>query len=105
MNTKVTSVVTYIPVLGFVLALLIGDKTSEEAKFHINQSMVISILMVAVSICSGILGIIPLLGKIIGIILWIADILLLILAVAAAVFAAKDTTLEIPVISDIKIIK
>lgn len=105
MNTKTTSIVTYIPVLGFVLALLIGDKNSEEAKLHINQSLVISILLVALSVCGGILGIIPLLGKLIGFIFWIASILLLILAVSCAVLAAKDTILEIPVICDIKIIK
>lgn len=105
MNTKETSVITYIPVLGFVLALLVGDKDSEEAKFHINQSLVISILMVAISVCGGLLGWIPLLGKLVRMVFWIASLLLLILAVASAVLAAQDTRLEIPIVCDIKIIK
>lgn len=105
MNTKATSIVTYIPVLGFILALLIGDKTSEEAKFHINQSIVISVLMIAIWMCSFILGWIPLLGVLLKIIFWLANMALFVLAMIGLIFAAIDQKFEIPVIATIKIIK
>lgn len=105
MNAKTTNIVTYIPVIGIVLALLIGEKTNEETKFHMNQSLIISILMVAISICGIVMKFIPIVGFIVGIILWLADLLLFVLAIIALIFAAQDKRLEIPVIGNIKLIQ
>ena len=41
MNKKVTGIVSYITIIGWIIAFLAGDK--EGAKFHLNQSLVINL--------------------------------------------------------------
>ena len=61
MDKKVTGIVAYITLVGWLIAYLAGDK--EGAKFHINQALV---LFLAGVVC-GILSWIPLIGIIAGI--------------------------------------
>jgi len=104
MSPKTTSVVTYIPVIGFILALAIGDKTYDETKFNINQSIVLSFIMLASGLCGIILGIIPFLGFLMRFLFGLVGLGMFVLAVIAAVFAATEQRFEIPVVSQIKII-
>jgi uncharacterized membrane protein len=103
-NSKVSSIITYIPVIGFIICLAMGEKT-EESKFNINQSISLSILMMVVSICGKILSFLPFIRLITNPVFAIAGLLLFVLAIIAAVMAATDSRLSIPVIKDIKYIK
>ncbi|MGN0395951.1 MAG: DUF4870 domain-containing protein [Coprococcus sp.] len=104
MDAKTTNIVTYIPVIGFILALAMGDKSNEEVKFNINQSIVLSAIMVISSICGIILGIIPFIGFVMRFLFSLVGLAAFILAFIALVYAATDKKFEIPVISVIKII-
>lgn len=105
MSPKMTSIVTYIPVIGFILALAIGDKTYDETKFNINQSIVLSFIMLACGLCGIILGIIPFIGGLMKLLFGLVGFGVFVLAVIAAVFAATEQRFEIPVVSQIRIIK
>jgi len=88
MDAKTTGIVSYLTVIGLVIALAAGDK--EGAKFHINQSIVIWIF--------SILGLIPIIGlpwRIFMMVCWV-------LGLIAAINCEEK---EVPLIGKIKILK
>ena len=89
MDKKVTGIIAYIGLIGWLIAYLAGDK--EGAKFHLNQALVLAI---AGLIC----GVIPCLG-------WILSVIVLVLAIMGIVSAAKEEEKPLPIIGGIKILK
>ena len=68
MNKKLTGIVSYITIVGWIIAYLAGDK--EGAKFHLNQSLIINLAsLINGWILGAILGIIPFIGPIVSLIL------------------------------------
>ena len=95
MDKKVTGIVAYITIVGWLIAFLAGDK--EGAKFHLNQALVLCIAQLVLSV----LGKIPFIG-------WIAGILSLVVfvfQVVGIVYACKDQEKEVPLLGAIKILK
>lgn len=88
MDTKVTSIVAYFTWIGLIIAYFAGDK--EGAKFHINQSLVIFLF--------GLLSIIPCIGYIWGIFIFVCWIMGLIAAI-------NQEEKEVPLIGKIRILK
>ena len=101
MNKKVTGIVSYITIIGWIIAYLAGDK--EGAKFHLNQSLVINLAsLINGWVLGAILGIIPFIGPIVS---WIISILILVLWILGLVAAIKEEQKEVPVLGQIKILK
>ena len=101
MNKKVTSIVSYITIIGWIIAYLAGEK--EEAKFHLNQSLVINLASLINSwVLGAILGFIPFVGPIVS---WIISILILILWILGLVAAIKQEEKAVPILGQIKILK
>ena len=101
MDKKVTGIVSYITIIGWIIAFLAGDK--EGAKFHLNQSLVINVAALVNSyILSWILGLIPVVGPIIS---WVISIIILVLWVLGLVAAIKEEEKEVPIVGQIKILK
>ena len=75
MDKKVTSIVSYCTIIGWLVAYLAGDK--ENAKFHLNQGLVLGIfgtgIEIILSVVGAILGTIAKLGGIIGILFGIMN--------------------------------
>lgn len=103
MSKKATGIVSYITLIGWLIAFLAGDK--EGAKFHLNQSLVLIITNIILIIVNAVLGNIPVLGVIIGIIVWICDIVLFVFWIMGLVHAIKEEEKELPLIGGIKILK
>ena len=115
MDKKVTSILSYIGILWLV-AYFAGDK--ENAKFHLNQGLVLLIvnlgLSVIIAIISGIglgltLGGVEILGSIIS---GIVSVISFPVSVACFVFmilgiiaAANDEEKELPIIGKFQILK
>ena len=95
MNKKVTGILGYIALIGWLIAFLAGDK--EGAKFHLNQSLVLNI----VGLILGVLSKIP----IIGIIASLLSIVVFVFAIMGIVNAAKDKDKALPIIGGITILK
>ena len=89
MDKKTTGIVSYITLIGWLIAFCAGDK--EGAKFHLNQSLINSIIISRIPICgwavSGILSIV-------FFIFWIMGL----------VYACKDEEKELPLLGSIKIL-
>ena len=101
MNKKVTGIVSYITIIGWIIAFLAGDK--EGAKFHLNQSLVLFVVNLVNSlIVSRILGLIPLVG---GIVSFVISIALMVCWILGLVYAIKEEEKELPFIGAIKILK
>ena len=95
MDKKVTGIVAYITLVGWLIAYLAGDK--EGAKFHINQALV---LFLAGVVC-GILSWIPLIGIIAGIL----NIVVFVFWIMGLVSACKGTEKPVPILGGIHLIK
>lgn len=106
MDKKVTGIVAYITIIGWLVAYLAGDK--ENAKFHLNQGLVVCLLGVANGILSAIFGTLSFYVPFLGIITWALGIVglgILALMIVGIVFAAQGQDKEIPVIGSFKILK
>ena len=101
MSKKVTGIVSYITIIGWLIAFLAGDK--EGAKFHLNQSLVLCIVQLVNSfILSKIIALIPFLGGVVNFVIWL---FLVVCWILGLVYAIKEQNKEIPLIGAIKILK
>lgn len=96
MDTKTTSILAYITVIGLIVALVAGDK--EGAKFHINQAFVIWIA----GFISGVVSVIPVIGWIAG---FVFSIFLIVCWFIGLIAAINQEEKEIPLLGKISIIK
>lgn len=88
MDTKTTSIVAYITWIGLIIALCAGDK--EGARFHLNQALVIWLF--------GLLSVIPCIGQIWAIFIFVCWIMGLIAAI-------NQEEKPVPLIGGITLIK
>ena len=88
MDKKTTGIVAYLTWIGWLIALLAGDK--EGAKFHINQALVILLF--------SLLSIIPCIG-------WIWGIFMIVCWFIGFIAAINEEEKSIPLLGNIKIIK
>lgn len=100
MDKKVTGIVAYFTLVGWLVAYLAGDKNG--AKFHLNQALVLAIAEIVLGLLGNILGLIPILGWIISTVL---SILLLVCWILGLVGAIKGEEKPVPVVGNIKILK
>lgn len=107
MDKKTTDVVGYIGVIGLIIAFAAG--TREQSKFHLNQSLVLVIAELVLSVISGIAGgiagIIPILGLILSFAAGICSIVCFVFMILGIINAAKGEEKPLPLIGGIKILK
>lgn len=103
MSKKVTGIVAYIYFIGWIIAYLAGDK--EGAKFHLNQALVLWIINIVLSLATMLLGGVPVLGLILGIVSFVAGIFLFVCWILGLVHAIKEEEKELPLIGKIQILK
>lgn len=96
MDKKTTGIVSYITLIGWLIAFCAGDK--EGAKFHLNQSLV---LYLASLINSIIISRIPICGWAVS---GILSIVFFIFWIMGLVYACKDEEKELPLLGSIKIL-
>lgn len=95
MDKKVTGIVAYISLVGWLIAFFAGDR--EGAKFHLNQALLLVIGQVIVGILSAI-PIVKIVGGILGLFLVVCWFI-------GLIAACKGEEKEIPLIGGIKILK
>ncbi len=88
MDKKTTSIVAYLTWIGLLIAILAGDK--EGAKFHVNQALVIWLF--------SLLSIIPCIG-------WIWAIFMFVCWIIGLIAAINQEEKEVPLIGKIRILK
>ncbi len=121
MNKKATSIVSYCTIIGWLVAFLAGDK--ENAKFHLNQGLVLGIfgtgaeivVWVIVSVLNLIAGLfyrVAIVSWLFGAMAWFVGVIGTVLSVLVAVLivvgilnAVNDKEQKLPVIGGITILK
>ncbi len=103
-NNKGMSVLAYI---GFLfLVPLLACPNSKFARYHTNQGLVLFLLEFALGIVTGILGLIPIAGLIIGGLLSaVGGIFTLVLMIMGIINAAQGQAKELPLIGKITLLK
>lgn len=96
MDKKVTSIVSYFTLIGWLIAYLAGDK--EGAKFHLNQSLVLLLANIAVSF----VGCIPFIGWILAL---VGGIFVFVCWILGLIAAVKQEEKEMPLLGKIKLLK
>jgi uncharacterized membrane protein len=97
MNKKVTGILAYISIIGWVIAYLVGDK--EGAKFHLNQGLVINVISLILGFISRIdvLLVIAVTG--------LLSLVVFVFAIIGIVYAATDQDKALPLIGGIQLLK
>ncbi len=103
MSKKATGIVAYITFIGWIIAFCAGDK--EGAKFHLNQALNLWILNFAGSILNWVLGGIPVIGLIIGIVCTVVGIFILVCWFIGLINAIKEVEKPLPIIGGIALLK
>ena len=96
MDKKTTGWVAYLTWIGFLIAMLSGDK--EGAKFHLNQALVIMLAALA----GLIVCFIPIIGIIVGG-LW--NVFVFVCWILGLVAAINEEEKEVPLLGQLKILK
>ncbi len=96
MDKKTTGIVAYLTWVGLIIAFCAGDK--EGAKFHLNQSLVITLA----GIICGVVGVIPVLGWIVS---FVGGIFILVCWIIGLIGALKEEEKKVPLIGNIQILK
>ena len=102
-DNKVMGILAYLFLL--VLVPIFAAKESKWARFHANQGLVLAIIEGALYVTMAVLRWIPVLGWIVNIVCWLANIGCVVLAVLGIVAAAKGQAKDLPIISKFKILK
>jgi uncharacterized membrane protein len=85
MKGKTIAIVSYITIIGWVIALVLNqDKKDKFASFHIRQSLLLII-------AAAVLGWIPVLG-------WILAIVIFVFWIIGLISAVQGTKKEVPVL-------
>ncbi|MBQ7429916.1 MAG: hypothetical protein IJV29_09635 [Butyrivibrio sp.] len=90
MNPKTVGIISYITWIGFIVALLAGDRNDPYVKFHINQALVLNLF--------SLLSVVPFVGTIWGIFVFAMWVL-------AVVGACSGETRAVPLFGEIHILK
>lgn len=103
-DNKGMSVLAYIGIL-FLIPLL-ACHNSRFARYHTNQGLVLFLLELAIGVVTGIFGIIPIAGLIIGGLLSaVGGIFTLVLMIMGIINAAQGQAKELPLIGKITLLK
>lgn len=100
-NGKTIAIVSYLFWLGWIIALVLnnGNKTS-LGSYHIRQSLMLHVAIIALGLISFICAFIPVIGHMVAIVCWIADIALFVLWIIGLINAVNGQEKPIPVIGD-----
>lgn len=88
MDAKTTGIVAYLTWIGLIIAVCAGDK--DGAKFHVNQALVILLF--------SLLSIIPCIG-------WIWGVFMFVCWIMGLIAAINQEEKEVPLIGKIRLIK
>ncbi|MBR0144047.1 MAG: DUF4870 domain-containing protein [Clostridia bacterium] len=102
-KNKNISILAYLSWL--VIIPLLTAKESPFARYHCNQGLVLAIAEIAASVVLGLLGMIPKVGWIFGILNGLLWILCVVLAILGIVNAANGKAKELPLVGGVRILK
>lgn len=103
MGKKATDIVAYLGPIGLIIAYLLGSR--EESGFHLNQALVLCLASIILSVASGILGKLPLLGGIIAFLLGLVSLVCFVLWIMGIASAISGTEKQVPILGNFQLLK
>ena len=101
MDKKITGIVAYITMIGWIIAFFAGDK--KGARFHLNQALVLWLAGIVLGIITNVLTwIIPMVG---GILSMAVGIALFVFWIMGLISACQDQEKPLPLIGGIVLLK
>lgn len=101
-NAKLVAILSYITLIGWIIALVLYlQKKSALGGYHIRQTLLLLITWVVVWVVGTILVWIPIIGRIVGILLWVVWVLLFVLWILGLISAINEEQKPIPVIGSL----
>ena len=88
LSARTTGIVAYLTWIGFIIALIIGDR--KNAMFHINQALIVNLF--------ALLGAVPFVG-------WIWSLFMLVCWIMGLVYACREQEKEVPLIGRLHLLK
>lgn len=95
-SAKSTGIIAYIGWIGLIIALILGNRN--DAKFHLNQALVIYLASITFSIVGSLL---PVLG---GLVLFAGSIFSLVCWGLGLYYACTEQEKEVPLLGQIKLL-
>jgi len=102
MDKKTTDIVAYLTWVGLVIAYVMGDRSG--SRFHINQSLVIWLAGTLAGIAGKLLGWIPLLGGLVGLLVAAVELFCVFCWFVGIVGAVKGEERSAPVLGQIHLL-
>ena len=96
-NKNLIAAVSYITWIGFIFAIVTGDRSDRFTAHHLNQALVLDLI----SIAGGVLAVIPIIGTLAG---GVINVAVFVLDIMGAVLAYKGSMASLPFIGDIHLI-
>ena len=103
MDRKITNIVAYLTPVGLIIAFVAGDRAG--AKFHLNQALVLALCSICLGVIGNVVSLIPLLGGLLGIVVWLVSIGVFALYIMGLVNAIQDVEKPLPVIGGVQLLK
>ena len=88
LSARTTGIVAYLTWIGFIIALIIGDR--KNAMFHINQALIVNLF--------ALLSAVPFVG-------WIWSLFMLVCWFLGLVYACREQEKELPLIGRLHLLK
>lgn len=88
LSARTTGIVAYLTWIGFIIALIIGDR--KNAMFHINQALIVNLF--------SLLSAVPFVG-------WIWSLFMLVCWIMGLVYACREQEKEVPLIGRLHLLK
>ena len=88
LSARTTGIVAYLTWIGFIIALIIGDR--KNAMFHINQALIVNLF--------ALLSAVPFVG-------WIWSLFMLVCWIMGLVYACREQEKEVPLIGRLHLLK
>jgi uncharacterized membrane protein len=96
---KTIAIISYITLIGFIIAIVMHNgKKTKLGSFHLRQMLGLLLTGVALGICGFILAFIPVIGRLAGIAIEVADLALLVLWVMGLISAINGQIKPLPVV-------
>lgn len=102
-KNKILSLFAYLSILLLIPYFLAKD--SKFARFHIKQGVVLLIAGLVVYLLDLVLGGIPLVGAIVGIVCAVAWIAIVVLCIMGIYYAVTGKAKELPIINKVNLLK
>lgn len=100
MSSKATGILSYFGIVLWLVAFLAGDK--EGAKFHLNQSLILTLIMLVFSVVGSLVALIPFVGWLVDCVFLIAWFVFWIMGLISAI---QEEEKPLPLIGGLKILK